>query len=71
MLLAPGERLEPEAISARTEGGVAADGTGAYSAVVANRIVFTRVIDGLPVVGAGSKVTVTFLNDGSVQFVPL
>lgn len=67
IMLGPAERLEPEATSARTEGGVAADGTSAYSAVVANRIVFTREIDGVPVVGAGSKVTITFLNDGSVE----
>jgi hypothetical protein len=67
VLLGPTERLEPEASSARTEGGVAVDGTSAYSAVVANRIVFTREIDGLPIVGAGSKVTITFLNDGSVE----
>jgi hypothetical protein len=65
--LGSAERLEPEATSARTEGGVAVDGTSAYSAVVANRIVFTREIDGVPVVGAGSKVTITFLNDGSVE----
>jgi hypothetical protein len=65
--LGPAERLEPEATSARTEGSVAVDGTSAYSAVVANRVVFTRVIDGIPVVGAGSKVTITFLNDGSVE----
>jgi hypothetical protein len=43
------------------------DGSSAYSAVVANRIVFTREIDAVPVVGAGSKVTITFLNDGSVE----
>ena len=66
IMLGPAERFEPEA-TARTEGGVAADGTSAYSAVAANRIVFTREIDGVPVVGAGSKVTITFLNDGSVE----
>lgn len=42
-------------------------GTGATSKVVAQRVVFTREIDGIPVVGAGSKVTITFLNDGSVE----
>jgi hypothetical protein len=67
IVLGPTERLEPELTSARTEGGVAADGTSATSAVVANRVVFTRVIDGIPVVGAGSKVTLTFLNDGSIE----
>lgn len=63
----PAERLEPELTSTRLEGGVAADGTSSYSAVVANRIVFTVEIDGIPVVGAGSKVTITFLNDGSIE----
>ena len=67
IVLGPAERLEPELVSARMEGGVAADGTSAYSAVVANRVVFTREIDGIPVVGAGSKVTITFLNDGSLE----
>lgn len=33
--------------------------------VVANTIVFTRAIDGVPVVGGGSKIVVTFLNDGT------
>jgi hypothetical protein len=65
--LTQAERLEPELISARLEGGVAVDGTSGYSAVVANRIVFTREIGGIPVLGAGSKVTITFLNDGSVE----
>jgi hypothetical protein len=67
IMLGPAERLEPELTSARMEGGVAVDGTSAYSAAVANRIVFTREINGIPVVGAGSKVTITFLNDGSVE----
>jgi hypothetical protein len=67
IVLGPSERLEPEMTSVRIEGGVAADGTAGYSAVVASRIVFTREIDGVPVVGAGSKVTITFLNDGSLE----
>ncbi len=33
--------------------------------VVANTVVFTRAIDGVPVVGGGSKIAVTFLNDGT------
>lgn len=67
IVLGPAEKLEPELTSARMEGGVAANGTSAYSAVVANRVVFTREIDGIPVVGAGSKVTITFLNDGAIE----
>ena len=67
IVLHPGERLVPEASAARTETDVRTDGTRRTDAVVANRIVFTREIDGLPVVGAGSKVTITFLNDGSLE----
>jgi hypothetical protein len=63
----PGERLVLEATARRTEGGVAAGGGNAYSAVVAYRVVFGREIGGIPVTGAGSKVTVTFLNDGSLE----
>jgi len=67
IILQPGERLVAVATSFRTEGGVARDGSSPYSAVVANRIVFSREIGGIPVVGAGSKVTITFLNDGSLE----
>jgi hypothetical protein len=63
----PGDRLVPEARFVRFEAGVATDGSSATMQVVANRIVFTREINGIPVVGAGSKVTITFLNDGSVE----
>jgi len=35
--------------------------------VVANRIVFGRTIGGIPVVGGGSIVVVTFANDGNVE----
>jgi hypothetical protein len=61
------ERMVVAATSRRTEGGGAPSGGDAYSAVVAYRVVFGREIGGIPVVGAGSKVTVTFLNDGSVE----
>jgi hypothetical protein len=67
VVLAPGERLVPVARSRRVESGVAADGSSLVQSVVANRIVFTREIAGVPVVGAGSKVTITFLNDGTVE----
>jgi len=67
IVLHPGEGLVPVATSFRTEGGVSKDGGMSYSAVVANRIIFSREINGIPVVGAGSKVTITFLNDGSVE----
>jgi hypothetical protein len=67
IILQQDERLVLAATSRRTEGGVAPGGERAYSAVVAHRVVFSREISGIPVVGAGSKVTVTFLNDGSVE----
>lgn len=67
IVLKPDERLVLAAISRRTEGGVAPGGEHAYSAIVAQRVVFSREIGGIPVVGAGSKVTVTFLSDGSLE----
>jgi hypothetical protein len=51
----------------RTEGGQDA-ATGEISqAVVANRIVFGRTLQGVPIVGNGSKVILTFTNDGSLE----
>ncbi len=51
----------------RTEGGKDM-ATGEISqAVTGNRIVFGRTLHGIPVVGNGSKVIVTFTNDGSVE----
>jgi hypothetical protein len=67
IVLQKNERLVLATTSQRTEGGVDAQGKNAYSSIVANRVVFTREIGGIPVVGAGSKVTVTFLNDGSLE----
>ena len=67
IVLQPDERLVLATTARRTESGVVPGGESAYSAVVAYRVVFSREIGGIPVVGAGSKVTVTFLNDGSVE----
>lgn len=51
----------------RTEGGQdLATGT-MTQAVVANRIVFGRTVNGVPIVGNGSKVILTFTNDGSLE----
>jgi hypothetical protein len=51
----------------RTEGGQDA-ATGQISqAVVAHRIVFGRTLNGVPIVGNGSKVILTFTNDGSLE----
>ena len=67
IILQAGERLVLSETSRRTEGGVAPGGGRPYSAVVANRVIFSREINGVPVTGAGSKVAVTILNDGSVE----
>ena len=67
IVLQRGERMVRAATSFRSEGGVARDGSAPYSAVTAARVVFSREIEGIPVVGAGSKVTITFLNDGTVE----
>jgi hypothetical protein len=51
----------------RTDGGHDL-ATGEISqSVVANRIVFGRTIRGVPIVGNGSKVIITFTNDGSLE----
>jgi hypothetical protein len=51
----------------RTEGGQDLTTGKITTAVVANRIVFGRVRDGVPVVGNGSKISITFTNDGSLE----
>lgn len=51
----------------RTEGGQDLITGETHSAVVANRIVFGRMLGGVPVVGNGSKVILTFSNDGSLE----
>jgi len=51
----------------RTEGGQDLATGEITRAVVANRIVFGRKLNGVPVVGNGSKVIITFLNDGSLE----
>jgi len=51
----------------RTEGGQDLTTGKITNAVVANRIVFGRTLHGVPVVGNGSKVILTFINDGSLE----
>jgi hypothetical protein len=51
----------------RIEGGQDFGSSDITQAVVANRIVFGRTLHGVPVVGNGSKVTLTFTNDGSLE----
>lgn len=67
VLLGEGEQLVALNSGRRVEGGQSAQGGPVHSAVVANRIVFGRTIDGIPVVGGGSTVSVTFDNSGNVE----
>jgi len=67
IVLGADEQLVALRADYRTEGGQDLK-TGEIShAVVANRIVFGRTLHGVPVVGNGSKVIVTFINDGSLE----
>jgi hypothetical protein len=51
----------------RTEGGHDLTTGEITHAVVASRIVFGRTLHGVPIVGNGSKVIITFTNDGSLE----
>jgi hypothetical protein len=65
--LAPGETLVAIHADYRIEEGADVNSKQTTSKVVANRVVFTRVIAGVPVVGPGSKVSVVFTNDGALE----
>ncbi len=65
--LGKGEELVALRADYRTEGGRDLVTGETTSAVVANRIVFGRTLNGVPVVGNGSKVILTFANDGSLE----
>ncbi len=67
IVLGPGEALVPESVLRRTEVGHATNGPVEAPRVTGNRILFTRTINGVPVVGSGSKVAITVLNDGTVE----
>lgn len=67
IVLGPNEELVALRADYRTEGGQDLNTGQITRAVVANRIVFGRVRDGVPVVGNGSKVILTFINDGSLE----
>jgi hypothetical protein len=65
--LGAGEKLEP--FSTRVEVGIGADVTSRgppAEQVLTNAVVFTRTVDGVPVLGAGSKVALLINNDGKV-----
>jgi hypothetical protein len=67
IVLGANEELVALRADYRTEGGQDLNTGQITRAVVANRIVFGRVRDGVPVVGNGSKVILTFINDGSLE----
>jgi hypothetical protein len=67
IVLEPGEGLVPVRTDYRIEGGQDIKTREITRSVVANRIVFGRTVDGVPVVGGGSTVVVTFANDRSVE----
>jgi hypothetical protein len=63
--LGPGETLQGWQVS-RLIDSVTDDSGVLTEKVVASRILFTRAIDGVPVLGPGNKVSVTFANDGAL-----
>jgi hypothetical protein len=64
--VAPNEQIVPLYTEFQVVGGGGVrDDLPQGDQVVANTVVFTRVIDGVPVVGGGSKIALTFLNDGT------
>jgi hypothetical protein len=65
--LASGETLVALRTDYRIEEGVDVHSKQTTSKVVANRVVFTRAIAGVHVVGKGSKVSIVFSNDGTLE----
>ncbi|MBI4511074.1 MAG: hypothetical protein HY698_15685 [Deltaproteobacteria bacterium] len=63
--LGQNETLVPFKTEYQVDGGQSASGGSATNLVVASTVVFSRTIDGLHVVGPGSKVAITFINDGT------
>jgi hypothetical protein len=67
IMLGSDEELIPVRADYRTEGGRDLTTGEITHAVVASRIVFGRTLHGVPFVGNGSKVIITFTNDGSLE----
>jgi hypothetical protein len=61
------EKLVPVRTDYRIEGSYNLKTGDTNRSVVANRIVFGRTIHGVPIVGGGSTVVLTFTNDGSLE----
>jgi len=65
--LGPGEQLVPFSTRVQVGGGNDVNSTERpLEQVLANAIVFTRTVDGVPVIGGGSKVALIVTNDGKV-----
>ncbi len=67
IVLGPEEELVPLRTDYRIEGGYNLKTRETVRSIVANRIVFGRTIAGVPIVGGGSTVVITFTNDGSLE----
>jgi hypothetical protein len=67
IVLGTEERLVPSRTDYRIEAGQDLRTQQVTRTVVANRIVFGRLIRGVPVVGGGSAVVLTFANDGALE----
>jgi hypothetical protein len=67
IVLGANEELVAVRADYRTEGGQDLATGETSHAVTGNRIVFGRTLHGVPVVGNGSKVIITFTNDGSLE----
>ncbi|MFY9939262.1 MAG: hypothetical protein WAK33_20440 [Silvibacterium sp.] len=67
IVLGPGEELVLVRTDYRIEGQQNLSTGEITRSVAANRIVFGRTIHGVPVVGNGSTVVLTFLNNGSLE----
>lgn len=65
--LGAGEELTPVRTAYLIEGGQDTLTGKIIRSVAANRIVFGRAVNGVPVVGGGSMVVVTFTNDGALE----
>ena len=61
------EQIVPTSIDYLFEGGLDLKTQKSTSAIVANRVVFGRTIRGVPVVGGGGRVVLTFANDGALE----
>jgi hypothetical protein len=67
IVLGPDEKLVPLGVDYRFEAGQNLKTLEVTRSVVANRIVFGRTIHDVPIVGGGSRVVLTFANDGSLE----